>query len=316
MREQPLLFGEMKSLIGILADSPRTHPGPPRPAVILLNPGIVHRVGPGRIYVKIARILAETGFTVLRFDFSGIGDSAVRQDSLPFEKSAVSEAQEAMDFLQRAHNIDRFILMGGCSGAVISLEAALNDPRVIGAVLINFPFTQDQDENAPDLALRRAAHYYRNFALVNPRSWQKLCTGKANYRFLLRVMCSEVKRRVSFGPGASPESPLLHSLRCLADRGVRVTLVCSEGDPSLEELHDTVGKYLRQLSHCGSIAVSIVRRSDHTFTSLYDQEQLLELILERVQTMAQPVENLSNSREPLCTENIVLQEGLTRQSSL
>src|SRR3989442_13379966 len=98
MREQAVLFGEVKSLIGILTDPPMRNGNRPKPAVILLNPGIVHRVAPGRIYVRMARALAAMGFVVLRFDFSGIGDSAVRHDNLPFDKSAVRETQDAMHF--------------------------------------------------------------------------------------------------------------------------------------------------------------------------------------------------------------------------
>src|SRR5215467_3344973 len=123
MKEEVVLFGERKSLVGIVT-SPPPRLTQERMAVILLNPGIVHRVGPGRIYVKIARRLASTGLTVLRFDFSGIGDSAPRHDSLPFEKSAIEEARDAMEFLQATRGVEKFILLGGCSGALASLQTA------------------------------------------------------------------------------------------------------------------------------------------------------------------------------------------------
>src|SRR5438045_1954876 len=96
MREEAVLFGEFRSLVGIVTEPTTQHPHLARQAVILLNPGIVHRVGPGRIYVKIARALAKMGFVILRFDLSGIGDSAVRHDNLRFEKSAGRETHEAM----------------------------------------------------------------------------------------------------------------------------------------------------------------------------------------------------------------------------
>src|SRR5713101_5522058 len=168
MKEEAVLFGEKKSLVGVVTDPPTTTGNHLRPAVILLNPGIVHRVGPGRIYVKIARALAAAGFVVLRFDFSGIGDSAVRHDNLQFEKSAIREAQDAMKFLKRSRDVEHFILLGGCSGALISLETACCDEQVLGAVLINYPAIEDEDEDAnTDLKQRRAAHYYWNFALFN-----------------------------------------------------------------------------------------------------------------------------------------------------
>src|SRR5215472_19382863 len=82
MTEEAVQFGSLRSLAGIVSSTSEKNED--KPGVILLNPGIVHRVGPGRIYVKIARALAAKGFVVLRFDFSGIGDSAARHDSLRF----------------------------------------------------------------------------------------------------------------------------------------------------------------------------------------------------------------------------------------
>ncbi|MCH7653577.1 MAG: alpha/beta fold hydrolase, partial [Chloroflexi bacterium] len=137
MREEAVLFGKGGSLVGVVTDQ-ETSKGPgDGVAVILLNSGVLHHVGPGAIYVKIARLMAKLGFTSLRFDYSGIGDSGVRMDDVPFETSSILEAQEAMDYLEATRGVRRFILMGICSGAVASFEAAEADERVVGAVLMN-----------------------------------------------------------------------------------------------------------------------------------------------------------------------------------
>ena len=73
-REMTVLMGRHKSLVGtlpIVAISAVTAP----PTVVLLNAGIVHRVGPNRMHVLLARALAAAGIPSLRFDMSGIGDS-------------------------------------------------------------------------------------------------------------------------------------------------------------------------------------------------------------------------------------------------
>src|SRR5499433_2699330 len=144
MKEEAVQFGEGKALVGIVSSVP--HVSGNKPAVLLLNPGIVHRAGPGRIYVKIARALAARGFTVLRFDFSGIGDSAVRLDNRRFEESSVDETRAAMSFLHATRGCDCFILMGGCSGAAVALETAGLDRRAIGVIAINFPARTDEEE--------------------------------------------------------------------------------------------------------------------------------------------------------------------------
>ena len=74
--EHVVAFGKRQSLVGVL--SRPTRPVPDAPAIVILNTGIVHRVGHHRMYVLIARQLAAAGHPVLRFDFSGIGDSSHR----------------------------------------------------------------------------------------------------------------------------------------------------------------------------------------------------------------------------------------------
>ena len=44
-------------------------------AVLLLSPGIKGRIAPHRLYIKLARQLCDAGFTVVRFDFYGLGDA-------------------------------------------------------------------------------------------------------------------------------------------------------------------------------------------------------------------------------------------------
>jgi len=287
MKEEAVLFGERKSLVGVVTEPRETTRNPLSPAVILLNPGIVHRVGPGRIHVKIARALAAIGFVVLRFDFSGIGDSAVRHDNLRFEKSAVRETQDAMDFLKSTRRIEHFVLLGGCSGAFISLETVCCDARPVGAILINYPATEGEDEHADaDLKTRRTAHYYRNFAFFDRKSWGRLLTGKTNYRQLIQVLQSETKRR--FAPTqATPrkETPLQTNLQRLSQRNVRLTFLCSRGDPLLDELREAGGNELQRLCALGQITLDIIPHSDHTFSSLEDHERLLDMIVRRIRTM-------------------------------
>jgi alpha-beta hydrolase superfamily lysophospholipase len=72
MKEMAVRFGKFNSLIGVI-----TEPDPPElgenPAIILSNAGLIHHIGPNRIYVKLARHLAENGYRVIRFDLSGVG---------------------------------------------------------------------------------------------------------------------------------------------------------------------------------------------------------------------------------------------------
>ena len=280
MKEEAILFGETKSLVGIVTDPPTRDGTLPKTAVVLLNPGIVHRVAPGRIYVKIARVLAGMGFVVLRFDFSGIGDSAVRYDNLPFDKSAVRETQDAMHFLETTRGVRRFILLGGCSGARVALQTACCDQRVVGALLINLQMNEDDDQSSDQIG-RTAAFYYLNFALFNLKSWFKLLTGKADYLKILRALGFQARRRLPSARKLSPEAiQISTNLRTLAERGACVTFLYAESDPRLNDLHEAIGRELRQLRELAKLNVEIIPRSDHTFSSLHDQDKLLKKICE------------------------------------
>lgn len=132
--EKALSFGPEKSLIGV-ATLPST-PKSGAPFVILLNAGLMHRVGPFRMSVELARHLAARGIGVLRFDLSSIGDSPARPGLSP-EESAVADCRDAIDLAAERFGATRFVVAGLCTGAMNSHRAALADERVVGMVLLD-----------------------------------------------------------------------------------------------------------------------------------------------------------------------------------
>jgi pimeloyl-ACP methyl ester carboxylesterase len=135
-RQRVVKFGTVAPLTGVLTES-SVAGSRERPAVILLNSGILHHVGACRLHVQLARKLADAGYISLRFDFSGIGDSEARRDDLSFEASAPLETRDAIDYLARAHGTQQVILMGLCSGADVAHLAAVDDNRVVGLGLLD-----------------------------------------------------------------------------------------------------------------------------------------------------------------------------------
>jgi pimeloyl-ACP methyl ester carboxylesterase len=290
VKETAVTFAERNSLVGIVTDPAPVaiHRSPL--GVILLNPGIVHRVGPGRIYVKIARALAAQGFLSLRFDFSGIGDSGVRHDHLPFERSAADETRAAMDCLGSIQGIDNFILLGGCSGGEVALRTAGCDPRVRHAILINFPVASDEGPQASsERATRTKAHYYWNFALFNPRSWQKIFSGQAEYRLIFDVLRAQLRERFSFhGKVRRSETRFAQELRDVTARGVSLSFVCAQGDAALDDLREAAGDEVKRLCASGAVSLEIIPRSDHTFSSLHDQERLVKVVVDCCRVIQTP----------------------------
>jgi pimeloyl-ACP methyl ester carboxylesterase len=135
MSERPIYFGPEPGLLGVLT-RPET-PDPAKPAVVLLNAGLLHRVGPNRLHVDVARRLADRGHHVLRFDMSGVGDSGLGDGGLLYIDRSKRDVVEAMDALEAELGSERFVLMGLCTGAFNAFRAALVDDRVVGAVLLD-----------------------------------------------------------------------------------------------------------------------------------------------------------------------------------
>ncbi|QYZ65452.1 MAG: hypothetical protein OI74_16440 [Gammaproteobacteria bacterium (ex Lamellibrachia satsuma)] len=134
MRERVYLFGSDGGLVGVSTE-PSTLDAD-RPAVLLLNAGLLHHVGQNRLSVTLARALGELGWFTFRFDISGVGDSVTRKTAKPIQERSIDEIREAMDFLQQRRGINRFVLYGLCTGADNAFRAAVADERVCGAVLL------------------------------------------------------------------------------------------------------------------------------------------------------------------------------------
>lgn len=279
MREQTLRFGKTSSLVGVVTDPRESTASPSYPAIILLGAGIVHRVGPHRLYVKLARKLATMGFVVFRFDFSGIGDSKVREDNLPFEQSAVAETQEAMDWLCAARNVDRFVLMAVCSGAGFSFRTACCDRRVIGVSLIN---AAGHRWGTSDELNRTLMHHYWRMVWSNSfrmKNWQKLITLNFDSRTIMRATANRLQKLLARNKKESPEAEIIASaFESLIARGVKVLIVYSEGDEGWDYYQVFLRNKLRRLDSNSHFRLKIVHGANHTFALLSHQRDLFNIV--------------------------------------
>ncbi len=135
MKEIAQLFGVERNLVGTLTlpDTPTRQ----NVAFLLTGAGVIHRMGPHRINVKLARHLASLGFATLRFDLSGQGDSRSTSSTLNFAEQAISDVRAAMDHLERTLDVHRFAIAGICSGADVALATAQVDERTAGVFMID-----------------------------------------------------------------------------------------------------------------------------------------------------------------------------------
>jgi hypothetical protein len=135
--EDPLHFGEDGRLFGILT----TPTAPARsvrdmPVFVFLSAGLLHRVGPARLHVRLARELARMGFSSFRVDLAGIGDSQKRS-GLTNQESVTADYEEIIRVLEtRVARLS--IVMGGlCAAADNAIRLTITDQRVVGMLLLD-----------------------------------------------------------------------------------------------------------------------------------------------------------------------------------
>ncbi|HET7695326.1 MAG TPA: alpha/beta fold hydrolase [Vicinamibacterales bacterium] len=267
--ERARRFGDDNTLVGIVTEPPAGVT--PRAAVVLMNAGVVHRVGPNRMHVEIARGLAARGFVVVRLDLSGLGDSESRRDNTPFERAAVMEAQSVMTAITADYGVSEFITGGLCSGAVVAFNTAVADQRVCGAVLINPQgFVSSAEWNDYVVSRAKARKYWRQ-KLFSLQSWRKALTGKSQYRLLAGIMKRRAESLVTRNESvAQVADGLAGQFASLQARGTRLLLACSEDDLGLEYLKAILG---RHLGRGGNVQTLMLPRGDHSLTMAVSRRQ-------------------------------------------
>lgn len=274
MTESVQLLGQNKTLVGIFT-APEKQAGKENPTIILLNSGLLHRVGPSRLYVKLARRMASIGFNVLRFDLAGLGDSAVRKDNLHSEEGAVQDIKEAMNSLSEKHGIQEFVLMGICSGARHSFRVACEDSRVTGAVAIE-AFTLPTSKYYKEAYLK---------SLWKPKSWLRLLTGKSEVwgRFRETLM---LRSTASGGNGehndyrVPPRELFVNNTNALVERGANLEFIFAAKGSGYFNYRKQYEADLAGLVSANKIGVKIFDNTDHLFTLVPMQERLIRHILD------------------------------------
>ncbi len=280
MKEHALLFGRDRSLIGVLTESGNasSHGENSLTGVLLLSSGLDHHVGPNRIYVKLARLLSEMGFVVLRFSFSGIGDSGPRRDKLPADKSVIDETQQAMDCLERMRGVKKFVLMGLCSGAGAAFLVAAHDQRVRGAVLINAPVPK-----TPGTELAPQHTYYWRRALFNLQSWKRFLYRESDYQGIWKSLNFKIKKLIWPGYIENTEYALIirelrEFLQSIRKNNVQLFFINTDEAGGEHYLHEFMPGEYTSLKNSGIICSILLKGADHVIRPLAAQSRLLELI--------------------------------------
>lgn len=288
--EQPLRLGHGR-LFGILCTPERM---PANLVVIFPNTGGNHHVGDGRIFVDLSRRLAREGVAALRLDVSLLGDSpcAARTMDLAriYSRTARHDVSLAVDGM-RAHGYRRIVLAGVCSGAFLSLHAALANPNVTGVVLANLvKFRWDAADEAEASDDLRSARVYLA-AACKWENWRRLFSGRLDVARIVSATLRRIRHRARAagaaghpqGHGESAVSEFAcGAVRELNRRGVRTDFVYGSSDVGLREVRLGFGRQLEAIDALPSIDVRILPLLDHSLFLVASREAFAEQLLAHV----------------------------------
>ena len=233
-------------------------------AVVIVVGGPQFRVGAHRMFVSLARYLAQQGIPSIRFDFRGMGDSTGRQRS--FEE--VNDDIEAAITRLRLEipSVSRIVLWGLCDGASAACFFAPNHPLVDGVILLN-PWVHSEVGEARTMIRR----YYTN-RLLEKSFWQKVFTGKFDTLKSAQTLWRSV-RVAALGSGNEPEGSTEKVSEKMAisllDADTPFAVLLSTRDAIAHEYKDHAMQeehWQRAHSKLGKSMVEI-KGADHTLTT-------------------------------------------------
>lgn len=262
--ERVLNFGPGKSLVGILCEPPSGKGIEGAPAVITWNVGINHRVGPYRVYVDLARKLAERGFTCLRFDVSGLGDSTVDAENTGTDaRRAMSDVESAMSALREQRGIKSFVLVGFCSSVDAAHSLGAVNPDVAGVVYLEgYGFRTRQYYVRYPLRLLDRNRWRRRLAIWLPTVLPQVFGSQP-----LTMEREEVYVR----DYPTPER-FANEVKQMVKRGVRLFFLYAGGDTTYtyrDQLFDMLGPDVSK----DAIDLEFQANADHTFFVTADRER-------------------------------------------
>ena len=257
MQEQAFRFGRARHLVGV-AGLPAS-PEQDVVGVIVLNAGLVHRIGPFRLHVEMTRRLNAQGYPTLRFDLSTIGDSASSGESQTRKQQICADVADAMQLLGEQAACKRFVLIGLCSGSQSAHMVACSDAKVAGAVFLD------------GYAYRTLGYRLRYYVprLLDARRWMRVFSRnrKAN---------QGGSSEPTFTVAPLPQAVVRADFAGMLDRGIKLCLIYSGGISQYfnhaRQFRECFG---RVMAH-PDVSTSFLKEADHTYILTGDRNRLLD----------------------------------------
>ena len=277
LRERVIRFGQSNGLVGILSTN-REFANAALPHVVIVNAGIMHRVGPNRLYVDLARSMTRGGYSVLRIDLAGLGDSEGVKGTKSLAESAIADITAALDHLNATRSATSFVLAGLCSGANYSILAAFKDPRIVGALMIDPSVARTRRSMAIHVVRRlRNLPTLRALATFTHPIYRRTIGGMRSLA-VARAADGQIRQRADAAmTSAVSIETVRHSIERIVDRGVHLMIVFTGGVNHVYNYRDQLYDLLPGLDFRDQLKLLYMADTDHTVS---DQEGRRRLLLD------------------------------------
>ncbi len=293
IRESPLRFGEGQRLFGIWSE-PVAAGDAARTAIVLINAGAAHHVGVNRIYVLLARALAQAGFRCLRMDIAGLGDSLAKSaadENTLYSDQVPEDVRAALHTLQRQAGAGAFVIAGLCAGAHGAFHAclSLSEEPITECLMIN-PLTfywwpgMNLDEDAMTKDILRVKKYRRSF--WQWEKWRKVLRGEVDLGTFVATMRNLLRARLSPRSPARGDAVTHHDLAADLDRlaaaGRQLTFVIADRDPGHDLLMLKAKKKVTALQASGALRIHFIENANHTFVIRRARQAFVRTVVEHL----------------------------------
>lgn len=277
MIERTFIFGQERNLVGTVTTPHLPRPGQGRTMALLTNAGVIPRIGPHRLNVRLARRLAELGIPTLRFDMSGLGDSRRSSSRQSTRERLVADTVSAMDLAKAEFGCDQFFMVGFCSGGDIAHLTALADNRLRAIALWDsyvYPTAKARllgwwhrlQRNSIASVVKKLAG--RIFEMGNVRKVDETSEPSSDGPMIFGRARMHMPSRDEFG----------QRIRTLVDRGVEVMFLYSGGEPQWYNYEGQFRDMFESYGFIDRVEYEFLFRNDHTFIQPHAQQALVDSV--------------------------------------
>ena len=267
-----------------------------RTAVVLCNTGFLNRIGPGRLHVNLARYWAGLGFTVVRVDIGGCGDTfdpdpeavsevfaPMRDEDFVLAPMRTAELRDVVRWARRWTGFDHVVAGGLCSGAYNAFHVALDGTDLDDILLLN-PGTFYVSAGEIPVEETVASAHSLTQGFFNGRKWSLALRdaevrrqGVKSVRQLFRnkpisglhVVAAERARNGArrLGLPVKRTSTLAQDLEAIIGRGSKVFLVFSPAEYAERYFRIFGGPDCQELARGDGLDLVYIDGGDHVFAS-------------------------------------------------